>query len=77
VQDAIIFAKVVRSVSAEKGTVPMSKPDFIASMIQFADHNLKSSHSEAVEEDEAGMTKRWLSLADPALKVRDDEAGPH
>lgn len=46
-------------------------------MIQFADHNLKSGHSEAVEEDEAGMTKRWLSLADPALKVRDDEAGPH
>jgi hypothetical protein len=55
----------------------MSKPDFIASMIQFADHGLKNDQSEAVEKDEVGRTKRWLSLADMALKVRDDEAGAH
>ena len=55
----------------------MSKPDFIESMIQFADHSLKSSHSEAVENDEAGVIKRCLTRADQALKVRDDEAGSH
>jgi hypothetical protein len=77
VQGAIIFGKAIRSVSAAKGNAPMSKPDFIESMIQFADHSLKSSHSEAVENDEAGVIKRCLTRADQALKVRDDEAGSH
>jgi len=51
----------------------MSTQDFIASMIQIVDHNLKSDQPEAVEKAEAGRIKRWLSQA---LKVRDDEPRP-
>ena len=73
VRGAIIFSKAIRSVSAENGTGPMSTQDFIASMIQIVDHNLKSDQPEAVEKAEAGRIKRWLSQA---LKVRDDEPRP-
>jgi hypothetical protein len=50
----------------------MSKPDFVASMIEFA-----SGQPESVERAEAGSIKRWLGLADQALKVRDDEPDLH
>jgi hypothetical protein len=48
----------------------VSKPDFIASMIHFVDDSLKS---DPPEEEGAGMIKRWPSLGDQALKLRDDE----
>jgi len=53
----------------------MSKPDFIKSMIKFADHQIKSGQSAAFEKDATGRMKRWLSPGDQALKVPDDGTG--
>ena len=71
----IIFGKGHGVFQLDRGEAQVSKPDFIASMIQFVDHSLQSQG--AGEEAQADLPgKRWLSLADQAFKAGDDGLGP-
>ena len=62
---------------AGKAVAPVPKRDFIASMIEFVDHSLARHATSEEERVESGRIRRWLSLADQALKTgHDDELPP-
>ena len=68
----IIFGKGHGVFQLDRGEAQVSKPDFIASMIQFVDHSLQSQGAGEEEQAESGRIKRWLSPADQALKASDE-----
>ena len=73
--DEIIFGRGRGVFQLDRGEAQVSKPDFIASMIQFVDHSLQSQRAgEEAQADPPG--KRRLSLADRAFKAGDDKPGP-
>jgi hypothetical protein len=67
-----VLVRAVRIVHAARANrARVSKPDFIASMIQFVDHRLKGNqphHAEAV-----GRNKAGLRLAEHSPDVRNDD----
>ncbi|PYP88911.1 MAG: hypothetical protein DMG65_14800 [Candidatus Angelobacter sp. Gp1-AA117] len=60
----------------ERQRPKVSTRDFIASMIEFVDYSLESHATREEERVESGRIRRWLSLADQALKTGHDDGPP-
>ena len=67
-----VSVRAVRIVRAARAnSAPVSKPDFIGSMIQFVDHRLKGGQPQYAEG--VGRIKARLRIAEDAPSVRNDD----